>query len=187
MTDMESNRDVRHEPASIAAARRDVAATRERMSDTIAEFEAHVSGTVANVKRKVDVVTLVKENPWPALAAAFLAGVALSATGADRRAASVTASAARRAPSTAKQGATKAARVVTLGVSHLAVAAAGRFTGDSSDGAANDRSDSSKAGLVARLTSVVRAPRVIGEVLRSGVGELPNVSSASAETGANPT
>jgi hypothetical protein len=181
---MESSRDVREEPASIAAAQRDVAATRERMSDTIAEIEARVSGKVASVKRKVDVVTLVKENPWPALAAALVAGIALSATGADRRAARATASAAKRAPDTAKQGATKAAHAVTAGASRLASAAADRFKGGSDAGA----STSSSPGLVARLTSsVANAPREIGEVLRSGVAELPNVAPANADTGANPT
>jgi hypothetical protein len=183
---MDDQRNVVEESAPVAAARRDVAATRDRMSDTIAEIESRVSGTVASVKEKVDVVTMVKQNPWPALAAAFVAGVALSVTGADRRAARATADAAKRAPSTAKTGATKAAQAVTSGVSHLASATVEKIRGDSSDGATEAASTASRPGMVARVRSSM-GMTAIGDVLRSGVEELPGVTAARAETGGNPT
>jgi membrane protein len=171
---MENDRDVREESAPMAAAKREVAATRELVSDTIDDIEAHISGSVASVKRKVDVVRLVRENPWPALAGAVVAGVALSATGADRRAARATARAAKRAPDTAKQGATRAAHAVSAGVSQLASAAADRFKGGSNDSAGDDASASSNAGVMDRLKSKMTAPvREIGDVMRSGVEELP--------------
>src|SRR5215207_4360704 len=95
---------------STAAARQEIAATRERMSGTIAELEQRVSGTIDGVKQKVDVVALVRQHPWPALAAAFVAGVALSATGADRKAVRASSFMAKRPPETAKRGATSAVR-----------------------------------------------------------------------------
>ena len=57
------------------AVRADIEATRARMSTTIAELE-----------KKVDVGQKVRDNPWPAIALAFGAGLALSVSGADRRA-----------------------------------------------------------------------------------------------------
>lgn len=64
--------------------RADIEQTRERMSGAIAELE-----------RKVDVAQRVKEHPWAAVGIAFGAGVALSASRADVRAARVTAEATR--------------------------------------------------------------------------------------------
>jgi hypothetical protein len=75
-------------PESTDAVRADIEATRARMSTTIAVLE-----------KKVDVVQKIKDNPWPALAIAFGAGLALSVSGADRRAAGVTADAAQRTSS----------------------------------------------------------------------------------------
>ena len=92
-------------PESTAAARQEIAATRERISDTIADIEQRVSDRVSSAKEKVDVVALIKRHPWPALGAALLAGVALSATGVDRKAARATKEAARRAPDATKPAA----------------------------------------------------------------------------------
>jgi hypothetical protein len=66
--------------------RRDIELTRERMSDTIAQLE-----------HKLNVVELVRENPWPALALAVGAGVLLSGSGADVKAAAATATATKGA------------------------------------------------------------------------------------------
>jgi hypothetical protein len=63
---------------SSGTVRADIEATRARMSTTIAQIE-----------KKVDVVQKVRDNPWPALALAFGAGLALSASGADKRATGV--------------------------------------------------------------------------------------------------
>jgi hypothetical protein len=69
-----------------ADVRRDIELTRERMSTTLAQLE-----------HKLNVVELVREHPWPALAAAVGVGVLLSGSGADVKAAAATAAATRGA------------------------------------------------------------------------------------------
>jgi hypothetical protein len=71
-------------PETTTEVRADIEQTRERMSGAIAELE-----------RKVDVTQRVKDHPWAAVAVAFGAGVALSASKADMRAAQVTSQATR--------------------------------------------------------------------------------------------
>jgi len=61
----------------------------------IEQTRARMSGTIAELERKVDVSQKVRNNPWAAVAVAFGAGVALSASRADVRAAQVTARATR--------------------------------------------------------------------------------------------
>jgi hypothetical protein len=73
------------EPRTVAGARLEVAATRTRLSGTIAELERRLSQSVDGVKQKVNVAELARRHPWAALATAFVAGVALSATGAVSR------------------------------------------------------------------------------------------------------
>ena len=75
-----------------AEVRRDIEQTRERMSTTLAELE-----------HRLNVVQVVKEHPWPSLAVAFGAGLALSASGSDAKAAAATLAATRG--STSKVGA----------------------------------------------------------------------------------
>jgi uncharacterized protein DUF3618 len=67
-----------------ADVRRDIELTRERMSSTLNELE-----------QKLNVVQIVRENPWPALAVAVGAGVLLSGSGVDLKAAAATASATK--------------------------------------------------------------------------------------------
>ena len=69
-----------------ADVRRDIELTRERMSSTLAQLE-----------HKLNVVQLVREHPWPAIAAAVGVGVLLSGSGADVKAAAATAAATRGA------------------------------------------------------------------------------------------
>ena len=69
-----------------ADVRRDIELTRERMSGTLAELE-----------QKLNVMQLVKDHPWPALALAVGAGVLLSGSGADIKAAAATATATKGA------------------------------------------------------------------------------------------
>ena len=69
-----------------ADVRRDIELTRARMSDTLQELE-----------RKMNVAQLVKDNPWPALAIAIGAGVMLSGSRADIKAAAATVTATRGA------------------------------------------------------------------------------------------
>jgi Protein of unknown function (DUF3618) len=71
-------------PETTTEVRADIEQTRERMSGAIAELE-----------RKVDVTQRVRDHPWAAVAVAFGAGVALSTSKADVRAAQVTSKATR--------------------------------------------------------------------------------------------
>jgi Protein of unknown function (DUF3618) len=71
-------------PETTTAVRADIEQTRGRMSGAIAELE-----------RKVDVTQKVRDHPWAAVAVAFGAGVALSTSRADVKAAQVTAQATR--------------------------------------------------------------------------------------------
>jgi hypothetical protein len=82
-----------------ANVQRDIALTRERMSETIAELDARISDRVATVKERLDVMQLAQEHPWPALAVALGLGVLLAGTGADVKAARATLRAAKGAPS----------------------------------------------------------------------------------------
>jgi len=71
-------------PETTTEVRADIEQTRARMSGAISELE-----------RKVDVAQKVRDNPWAAVAVAFGAGVALSASRTDVRAAQVTSQATR--------------------------------------------------------------------------------------------
>jgi hypothetical protein len=71
-------------PETTTEVRADIEQTRERMSGAIAELE-----------RKVDVTQKVRDHPWAAVAVAFGAGVALSTSRADVRAAQVTSQATK--------------------------------------------------------------------------------------------
>lgn len=95
---------------------RDIALTRERMSETIAALDARISSKVAVVKEKLDLAEVARDHPWPALAVAVGLGVLLAGTGADTKAAHATARAVKRAPSAtvdlARQGVEAAVSVV---------------------------------------------------------------------------
>ena len=69
-----------------ADVRRDIELTRERMSSTLAELE-----------QKLNLTRVVKDHPWPALALAVGAGVLLSGSSADIKAAAATAGATKGA------------------------------------------------------------------------------------------
>jgi len=71
-----------------ADVRRDIELTRERMSSTIQELE-----------QKLNVTQMIRDHPWPALALAVGAGVLLSGSGADLKAAAATAAATKGASS----------------------------------------------------------------------------------------
>lgn len=80
----------------IASAHDDVVNTRARMADTVAQIEARVTGQMDTVKAKLDVVQMIRDNPWTAIAVATGVGAAISASGADRKAATAAAGAARQ-------------------------------------------------------------------------------------------
>jgi hypothetical protein len=70
----------------------------ETTTDVRADIEqtrARMSGAIAELERKVDLTQKVRDNPWAAVGVAFGAGVALSASRADVRAAKVTAEATK--------------------------------------------------------------------------------------------
>jgi hypothetical protein len=83
---------------STSHVQRDIALTRERMSETIAELDARISDRVAVVKERLDLRQLVEDHPWPALAVAVGLGVLLAGTGTDAQAARATVRAAKAAP-----------------------------------------------------------------------------------------
>jgi hypothetical protein len=69
-----------------ADVRRDIELTRERMTSTLAELE-----------QKLHLTRIVRDNPWPAIGVAFGAGLLLSGSRADVKAAAATATATRGA------------------------------------------------------------------------------------------
>ena len=72
-----------------------MAETTTEVRADIESTRARMSGAIAELERKVDVSQKVKENPWVALGLAFGAGVVLSASRVDVRAAKVTTSATK--------------------------------------------------------------------------------------------
>jgi hypothetical protein len=69
-----------------ADVRRDIELTRERMSSTLAELE-----------QKMNLMQIVKDHPWPAIGLAIGAGILLSRSDADVKAAAATAAATKGA------------------------------------------------------------------------------------------
>lgn len=76
-------------PSEVAAAREEVERARSHISDTIDEIESRLIAPVNAAKQRLDVIQLVRDHPWPALAIAIGAGVLVSATGADAKAAAI--------------------------------------------------------------------------------------------------
>ena len=74
--------------ATTAEVKRDIEITRERMSSTLDELEG-----------KLNIVQVVKDHPWPAIAIAVGAGIALSGSRADVKAAAATVAATKGAGS----------------------------------------------------------------------------------------
>jgi hypothetical protein len=70
----------------------------ETTTDVRADIEqtrARMSGAIAELGRKVDLTQKVRDNPWAAVGVAFGAGIALSASRADVRAAKAATDATR--------------------------------------------------------------------------------------------
>ncbi|HEY3113181.1 MAG TPA: DUF3618 domain-containing protein [Gemmatimonadaceae bacterium] len=72
-----------------------MAETTTEVRADIEQTRARMSGAIAELERKVDVGQRVREHPWAAVGIAFGAGVALSTSRSDVRAARVTADATR--------------------------------------------------------------------------------------------
>jgi ElaB/YqjD/DUF883 family membrane-anchored ribosome-binding protein len=153
-------------PDSTEAAKRDIAETRERMASTVTELEQRVSGAVGEAKRTVNVMEHARQHPWPALTIAFAAGLALAATGADRRAADATVRAAKRAPDATKRRVAQAVDATKSGVSQLAE----RVSGDSGNGANGAGDSPASSGLVSKATNALRSQvRELGDDARRGI------------------
>lgn len=113
-------------PTDVTAAREEVVRTRAQISDTIDELETRITAPVKAVKNRLDVVQLVRDHPWPALAAAIGAGVLVSASGADAKVASL----AKAKAADAGAAAVRAARGLpnnARGAAHGAARAAGSY------------------------------------------------------------
>ena len=161
------------EPKTIAGARLEIAATRTRLSGTVAELEQQVSDRIEGVKKKVSVAELARRHPWAALATAFVAGVALSTSGADRRAARATKRAAKRTPELAKRGASAAASATAAGVSQLASAAVTRIRGAPDDRRILASGAHDSGSLTAKTLGELKAQvRELNEEAERGVDEL---------------
>lgn len=72
-----------------------MAETTTEVRADIEQTRARMSGAIAELERKVDVTERVRNHPWAAVGVAFGAGIALSASRVDVRAAKVTANATR--------------------------------------------------------------------------------------------
>lgn len=138
-----------------ADVRRDIEMTRERMSETLDQLE-----------QKMNVMQIVRDHPWPSLAVAVGAGVLLSGSQADIKAAAVTATATRGA----------SGRIGTV----LDDVVANLMAGVSAAFAA--RVD----GLVDELKAAIGAPATGGSNRQgvSGGGSSGNYGSASRGDGA---
>jgi ElaB/YqjD/DUF883 family membrane-anchored ribosome-binding protein len=113
-------------PTDVAAAHEEVARTRAQISHTIDEIETRITAPVEAVKARLDVVHLVRDHPWAALAAAIGAGVLVSASGADAKAASI----AKAKATDAAAAAARAARDLprnARGAAHGATRAASSY------------------------------------------------------------
>jgi Protein of unknown function (DUF3618) len=84
-------------PNSPSNIRREIAHTRERMTETIDQIDSQVSERVSAAKHKMDVMQFAREHPWPALSVAIAIGAFVGGSGADEKAAAATAQGAKRA------------------------------------------------------------------------------------------
>jgi membrane protein len=145
---------------AIERAQQEVAATRERMSQTVAAIDDRVD----EAKERVSPAELVRQHPWSALAAAVVAGATLSATRADAKAAGATADATK-----------KASRAAATGASYLAQAAADKVRGNGDE----PKPEPERSGMVQRAKS--RA----GEMARAQTQELETELRRAASDIAN--
>ena len=139
--------------SEIDATREQLAAVRDRMSDTAAEIEAMVTDRVDAVKSRVDVMQVIRDHPWSSLAVALGAGAALAATGADRKAAVAAATASRNA---AAAGAETVKSVSKRAVT--ATAEAARTAPSRTRGAVVGALDSLAARMAVSLIEKLREP-----------------------------
>ena len=104
---------------SIDEVRRDIADTRARLSDTLAELDNRVDTVKHAVTHTANPLPTIREHPWLALGIALGAGVAIGMSGADRRAAVGV-----------KEGAKKAGPALKDGVRNAMSSVKDRFSGN---------------------------------------------------------
>lgn len=121
-----------------------MAETTTEVRADIDQTRARMSGAIAELERKVDLTQKVRDNPWGAVAVAFGAGVALSASKADVRAAQVTSQATKDTGS--KLGGALDAVVAAL-IAGVAEAFNSRIDGMVSDVVTSIRGDSSARSI----------------------------------------
>lgn len=161
---------------SISSVRHDIAQSRERMTETIDEIDIQISERVTAAKRKVDVMRLAREHPWPALGVALALGTLIGGTAADEKAAAATASAAKRAARAAADGTKNlVAKVKTR-----------RSSSDSNrDSEPDDAERRSGPGLSERLFTAASSPLtiIIDRVLDEMRGASRELGERIARTG----
>ena len=97
---------------------RDIALTRERISETIAELDTRISDRISVVTERLDLRQLVEDHPWAALGVAVGLGVLLAGTGADAKAARAAVRAAKSAPGATADLARRDRKSTRLNSSH---------------------------------------------------------------------
>lgn len=168
----------------ITATRDELTRVRDRMSDTVAELEDRLMAPVEAAKSKLDVVQLVRDHPWSALAVALGAGVAVDASGADRKVASAAADATRSAANRTADAAKAGVRSLQSAVSTAAESTAdtARTAPSRARGAIVGALDSLAAKAALSLIEKLREPAPLPVTPEpSGLGY---VADATPATGA---
>lgn len=167
--------------SEIATTRAELNAVRDRMSDTAAELQAKFTAPVAAMQEKLDVVQLVRDHPWPALAVAVGVGAAIAASGADRKAATATAEATRKA-ATASADAIKSAAQRTA----AATADTARHGPSRARGAIVGALDGLAARLAVSLIERLREPAPVRETPEPSPVGYADTASATTPADAPP-
>ena len=123
------------------AARDDIQRTRAQLADTLSQLTHRVTTPINAAKEKLNVVQLVRDHPWPAIAVAMGTGAFVAASGSDVRAASA---------------AVKAGQAGLEGAAHLAQSAADTA-----------RSAPSKSMVAAGVACDVIAAKLVTAFIRS--------------------
>lgn len=82
---------------SIKEVRRDIAETRARLSDTLAELDSRVDKVKHAVTHTANPMPAIREHPWLALGLALGAGMAIGMSGSERKIASAAKSGVKKA------------------------------------------------------------------------------------------
>jgi uncharacterized membrane protein len=119
-----------------------MAETTTEVRADIEQTRARMSGAIAELERKVDVTEKVRNHPWAAVGVAFGAGIALSASRVDVRAAKVTAEATK---DTGSKLGTALDGVVAALIAGVAAAVQSRIDGAVSEVVSSVRGNSGSA------------------------------------------